>query len=129
MSMCEVRRVTALSPGDAFARVTRWQDHQVPFTRSTLTETGFVARTSLGPVGFDDPMVVSDWQPPHRVRIDKVGRVMRGWATIEVQPTATGSVVLWRESLRIAWVPAVLDPLVRWSAGMMVRRVLANLLG
>ena len=56
----EIVREVPLSQQEAFSRLTDWQRHGdvVPLTSVRLTDTGFVARTGLGPVGFDDPMEV-----------------------------------------------------------------------
>ncbi|NEC81673.1 SRPBCC family protein, partial [Streptomyces sp. SID7958] len=94
----------------------------VPLTRITVTTppptgegTVFVARTGLGPLSFRDPMEVTVWEPPGdgtpgRCRLEKRGRVVTGWAEIEVRPGPGGRArVEWREDLRIALVPAVFD--------------------
>lgn len=60
----------------------------------------FTPRTALGPLGFDDPMVVTVWEPPRRLRIEKVGRVLAGWADISVAGLAEGgSRVTWQEEV------------------------------
>ena len=62
-----------------------------------------MARTAVGPVGFDDVMEVVAWRPPSPdggegfCRIEKRGRTIRGWAELVVTPQPTGSVLLWRE--------------------------------
>ncbi|RII15673.1 hypothetical protein DSC45_17730 [Streptomyces sp. YIM 130001] len=95
--------------------MTDWPRHRAPFTRVSGDRNRVVARTRIGPVGFDDPMDVVAWSPPHRCRLEKRGRVVRGWAEIEVASAAGGgAVVVWRESLRVLGVPGVADPLVAW---------------
>src|SRR5438105_11851659 len=43
------------------------------------------AWTGIGTrLGFTDPMVVVDWEPPHRCVVRHVGRVVRGTGVVEV---------------------------------------------
>lgn len=67
----------------------RAHTHVIPWTtvRPALSfpelapATGFVARTAVGPCGFDDPMVVEAIEQRrgwHRVRIRKEGRAIGG---------------------------------------------------
>jgi hypothetical protein len=59
-----------------------------------------VARTALGPVGFDDPMEITGWQPPHRCDVVHHGRVVRGTGIFTVEPSTTGgSRFVWTECL------------------------------
>ena len=60
----------------------------------------FTPRTAVGPLGFVDPMVVTVWEPPRRLRIEKVGRVLAGWADISVAAIPEGgSRVTWQEEV------------------------------
>ncbi|MFI1393767.1 SRPBCC family protein [Streptomyces sp. NPDC020681] len=119
-------RAVALTADEAWLRVTDWRAHaaQVPLT-SLASVTGsptgmgtvFVVRSGLGPLGFDDPMEVVHWEPPAdgepgHCRLEKHGRVITGWAEIEVRPEGPGSVVVWREELGVRLLPRLLDPLV-----------------
>lgn len=128
MASSRVRYVTALSPADAFARVTDWRRHRVPLTRITVTPRGFTARTGVGPLGFDDPMEVTLWDPPRRVVLHKLGRVVRGDATITVEPQGPGSAVTWSEEVTVIGVPRWADPVVRPALTAMIRLVLRRLL-
>jgi uncharacterized protein YndB with AHSA1/START domain len=65
---------------------------------------GFAGKTGLGPVGFLDTMLIVRWEPPADGRagfaIRKTGRVLRGWAHVLLESTATdGTDVLWREEI------------------------------
>jgi hypothetical protein len=40
--------------------------------------------TGIGPVGFSDPMVITQWSPPDRCVIIHRGKVVRGSGTFEV---------------------------------------------
>ena len=35
-------------------------------------------RTGLGPVGFTDTMVITEWDPPRRCVVEHTGRLIRG---------------------------------------------------
>ncbi len=113
-------------PARAFDRLTRWEDHSVPFTRIRRTPEGFTARTGLGPLAFDDPMVIARWEPGRRAELIKRGRVVRGWAVIEVAPDGEGSRVVWREELGVPGMPGVL---LRGPSRWMVRHLVRRLVG
>ncbi|MFK5634445.1 MULTISPECIES: SRPBCC family protein [unclassified Ornithinimicrobium] len=89
----------------------------------------FVARTSVGPLGFDDVMVVRSWEPPRRAVVDKVGRVLAGRIEVDVVPDGPGTVVRWRQEYGAPLVPdrvaALGAPLVRSG----YRRSLARIVG
>ncbi|CAM5706757.1 SRPBCC family protein OS=Streptomyces alboniger OX=132473 GN=CP975_28775 PE=4 SV=1 [Streptomyces alboniger] len=94
--------------------------------------TVFVARTSLGPAGFDDPMEVVGWHPPEdtapgRCRLEKRGSMVTGWAEFEVRPTTAGSTVLWREDLRVRGLPRLFDGVLAASGRFMFGRVVGRL--
>ena len=129
MEPFEIVREVPLSQEAAFERVTDWVRHGdfVPLTTIRLTDTGFVARTGVGPVAFDDPMDVVEWEPPRFCRLEKRGRVVRGWAEITVEPLDLGSRITWRE---LARTRGVVGPLTRVEAALGRRlfdRVLAGL--
>lgn len=120
--------------------MTDWERHAgpVPFTAIRVTGapgtgSGFTARTAVGPVGFDDPMEVTCWQPPQGerpglCRLEKRGTVVRGWAEIEVRPYRRGSVVQWREDLRVRALPRALGAPVAWCGRVLFGRVMRQLL-
>ncbi|MFC4607637.1 SRPBCC family protein [Streptomyces maoxianensis] len=92
-----------------------------------------LGRPELGRFGFDDPMEVVHWQPPDGgapglCRLEKRGRVITGWAEIEVLPEGPGAVVVWVEELHIRLVPRLLDPLVARVARLVFGRALDGLL-
>ena len=152
MALFEIERVTPLPPAEAWRRLTTWERHSatVPLTRITVRTpppsgpgTVFVARTGVGPIGFDDPMRVVTWEPDRYCRLQKTGRVVTGWAEIEVRPdgsgtsgqaapaeadASAGSIVRWREELRVRGVPAALDPVTVAAGRFIFGRVLDTLL-
>ncbi|MGW4547151.1 SRPBCC family protein [Streptomyces violaceorubidus] len=124
MAVLSLERTVPLVPAEAWRRLTRWERHgdTVPLTRVTAEPPGptrrgtvVVARTGAGPLAFDDPMEVTLWQPPRpdapgRCRLDKRGRVVRGWAEIEVRPAPDDRTrVMWREELDVRFLPPFLD--------------------
>ncbi|MEU2332458.1 SRPBCC family protein [Streptomyces sp. NPDC006654] len=138
-----LQRTVPLPIDEAWRRLTEWPRHAgaVPLTRITvLTDppthrgTVFVARSGLGPLSFDDPMEVTVWEPPQeggsgRCRLVKHGRVVLGWAELEVRPGPGGRTrVLWHEELRVRGLPSALDPLVRRTSRAVFGRTLNTLL-
>lgn len=102
-------------------------DHQPPTGPGVGTR--FTGRSSLGPLRFDDPMEVTEWQPPAgagvgRCRIRKLGPWLTGWAEIEVRPSGEGTRVDWTEDVRARWTPRFADPLVAAVGSMFFGRVL-----
>jgi carbon monoxide dehydrogenase subunit G len=100
-------RRTPLSPQDAWAAVTDFGAHTAHVPLTTVTTDpgephvgwGFVAVTRAGPVGFDDPMFLTAWEPPRRFRMVKTGRLLAGWADVTVEPDGSGSLVTWTEEI------------------------------
>lgn len=122
-----------------WARVSDLAGHAegVPFTTGSADpgEPGlgwrFVARTGLGPLGFDDPMVITAWDPPRRLRVEKTGRVLSGWADISLASLPQGGTrVTWQEEVlpaqpRIARrVRPIFDAAGRVVFGRALRRML-----
>ncbi|QIJ65433.1 SRPBCC family protein [Streptomyces sp. JB150] len=138
-----LERTVPLPLPEAWRRLTEWPRHAdaVPLTRVRVRTpppdrvgTVFVARTGVGPLFFDDPMEVTVWDPPGedtpgRCRLEKRGRVVLGWAELEVRPGPGGRArVVWREELAVRLLPAVFDrPLeaaARTTFGRAVNRLL-----
>ena len=62
------------------------------------------AFTGVLGVGFLDSMVVTEWDPPRRVVVDKTGTVVRGLGIIEVEDLGGGrSRLHWRDELDLPW--------------------------
>lgn len=106
--MFTLTRESRLSPADLWLRVASLAEHTatVPLTTTIADEGaptvgwGFTVRTALGPLRFDDSMVVDAWDPPRQWHIRKTGR-LSGWAEVSVTPYAGGSRLTWTEEL---WV-------------------------
>ncbi|MEW2805798.1 SRPBCC family protein [Streptomyces massasporeus] len=138
-----LERTVPLPLDEAWRRITRWPGHgeAVPLTVVRVVPPGptregsrVVARSGAGPLAFDDPMEVTVWQPPQAgaagmCRMEKRGRVVLGWAELEVRPGPGGRTrVIWREEIRIRFLPSLFDGVVRRSSRYVFGRALNRLL-
>ncbi|MGW2744986.1 SRPBCC family protein [Streptomyces sp. NPDC001450] len=143
MPFFSFERTVPLSLDEAWRRLTQWPRHAdvVPLTRITVVTaeptregTRFVARSGLGPLAFDDPMEVTLWHPPADgepglCRLEKQGRIILGWAEIEVRPGPGGRTrVVWREELRIRFLPRLFDGVVERTSRTVFGRAANRLL-
>ncbi|MEU2561582.1 SRPBCC family protein [Streptomyces longispororuber] len=142
MARFRIVRTTSLGPDEAWRRLTDWERHgrAIPLTTVTVRRAAprgrgdlVTARTGFGPLAFDDPMEVVAWQAPDggrgSCRLAKRGAVVLGWAEIEVGPAAGGGAhVVWREELRVRWLPRLLDPVVGRAASWLFGRTVDMLL-
>ncbi|WP_128437388.1 SRPBCC family protein [Streptomyces cyaneus] len=138
-----LERTVPLPHDEAWRRLTEWPRHGevVPLTRVTVTTpppthvgSRFVARSGIGPLAFDDPMEVTVWEPPDAdtpglCRLEKRGRVVTGWAEIEVRPGPGGRArVVWREELRVRLLPGMFDGVLERAARYVFGRAVNRLL-
>ncbi|MEU6594245.1 SRPBCC family protein [Streptomyces sp. NPDC046881] len=143
MPAISFERTAPLPPEEAWRRLTDWPRHAdaVPLTRievltppPTREGTRFVARSGVGPLALDDVMEVTVWRPPAGeepglCRLEKRGRVILGWAEIEVHPGPGGhSRVVWREELRVRFLPSALDPALKSASHHLFGRAADHLL-
>ncbi|WP_308312092.1 SRPBCC family protein [Streptomyces albipurpureus] len=140
--MFRLTRAVTLPVDEVWQRVTDWRSHaaQVPLTRlSSVTDgptgvgTVFTVRSAWGPIGFDDPMEVVRWEPPGEgptggYRLEKRGRIVGGWAEVEVLRQGSGSIVVWTEQLDIRPLPGLFDRLVARVGRAVFGRALNGLL-
>lgn len=143
MAGFEVVRRTPLSALEAWDRVTDWKRHgeHAPLTTVTVhgapgsPDESFVARTALGPLGFDDPMVVTYRRAPSAsepgiARLVKTGRVVVGWAVLTVTPTDTGAEVRWHEEARLRFtrgpVVAIANLVLKVAFGRLLSALLRD---
>jgi carbon monoxide dehydrogenase subunit G len=146
MASFSLRLEPTLPAAEAWRRVLDLRGHTevIPLTTVTgeamtaddLVEgSRFVARTGVGPVGFDDVMVVDAITPPTleragEARIRKEGKVVRGSIDLRVTPAPAGSVVEWSQQIEVRGVPRALGPVVarvaRTAYGTALRRLLAR---
>jgi carbon monoxide dehydrogenase subunit G len=81
-------------------------------------------RTGLGPVGFTDTMVITEWDPPRRCVVKHTGRLIRGAGIFEVHAAGAESEFRWTEQLRLP-LPAGLGGLVAVLVRPLAERALA----
>jgi hypothetical protein len=60
-----------------------------------------VADTRLLGVGFRDPMEVTRFDPPTRIDVRHLGRVVRGTGTFLVEPAPGGAWFVWAEDVEL----------------------------
>jgi carbon monoxide dehydrogenase subunit G len=87
------------------------QGEWIPATRvrgGTGTGAQVVARTGIGPVGFTDTMVITEWDPPHRCVVRHTGKVVRGSGIFEVIPHGELTEFRWTELVDLP-LPAALQ--------------------
>ena len=91
---------------------------------------GVEAWTGVGPIGFLDTMVVTEWDPPRRCLVDHTGRVVRGTGALEVEPLGANLCrILWSEHLdlpfgavgRLGW--SVVRPVSRYAITRSLRKL------
>ena len=142
MSPFVISHDSALTPGQAWDRVTDWPRHgdHVPLTTVRVTTpppvgvgTVFSARTGIGRFGFDDPMEIVEWRPPADdvsgyCRIEKRGRVMLGWAELTVERHGSGSRTTWSEQATPARLPRFADRVSAASGKLLFGRVMRKLI-
>jgi polyketide cyclase/dehydrase/lipid transport protein len=118
-----------------FAVLIDWPRHAewMPLTRAEgghAVGAPVTAWTGIGPVGFRDTMVITEWRPGRRVAVRHTGRLVRGAAWFETGPLpGGGSSIVWVERLdlplgalgRGGWV--VLGPVVRQLMRVGLRRL------
>ncbi|MEV5747536.1 SRPBCC family protein [Actinoallomurus sp. NPDC052308] len=88
-----------------------WPRHSdwVPLTRAeggAGDGASVEAWTGVGPVGFLDTMVISEWLPPHRVRVRHTGGLVRGEGRFDLLDLPEGRCrVTWAELLDLPLGP------------------------
>lgn len=131
-------RAVSRAPAERlFALLTDWPRHGewMPLTtaaggRGVGAELS--GRTGIGPIGFTDTMVVTEWAEGRRVAVRHTGRLVRGVAWFETEPRPDGgSRIEWVERLdlplgplgRAGWVLAGLPTrlLMRLALGRLAR--------
>ena len=133
----EERVAVAAPPEAVFEAVADWERQSAWVAFTTVTAGGgphrvgerLLAVTRVAGVGFSDPMEVTRWEPPRRVDVRHLGRVLRGTGTFLVEPAPGGAWFVWSEDLdlplglagRLGF--AVTGPLFR----LMLRRSLRRL--
>lgn len=80
-------------------------------------------RTGLGPVGFTDPMVITEWFPPRRCTVEHLGKIVRGTGVFEVLPRVRDGEAefRWTEIIELPLPPVIGRPLAIWIIGPAAR--------
>ncbi|MCB1251821.1 MAG: hypothetical protein KDB39_00920 [Austwickia sp.] len=145
MSAFRIVRRTGLDVEEAWAALTDFEAHGdvVPLTRLELDPGpprlgwGLHAGTGVGPIRLWDHMIVTIWSPPPRIdatpaefRVVKIGRWLRGWAHVVIEPDGSGSCVQWTEEVlpRFDPVPRLSAPLSRRAGERIFSRTVEGLL-
>jgi carbon monoxide dehydrogenase subunit G len=147
MATFQLRLHPLVPAEEAWRRILDLRSHSrlIPLTRVSGAEltadelragSQFVARTTIGPFAFDDPMVVDEISAPSSAagipgsaRIRKVGRVIGGSIELRIEPHGDGSRVDWNQDIIVRGVPAAFGSVTamvgRLAYGTMLRRLLA----
>ncbi|HEU5416115.1 MAG TPA: SRPBCC family protein [Streptosporangiaceae bacterium] len=117
------------TPGRVWQAATDWPRHS-EWMPATTARGGngrgaeIAARTAIGPVGFTDTMVITEWDPPRRCATRHTGRLIRGGGSFEVVPAGDLTEFRWTELIDLP-VPAAVRPaatvLARWTIGPLAR--------
>jgi carbon monoxide dehydrogenase subunit G len=106
------------------------QGEWIPATRvsgGTGVGARVTARTAIGPVGFTDTMIITEWDPPRRCVVRHTGRVVRGSGIFEVTGHGAESEFRWTELVELP-VPGVAQPgavaIGRWTVAPLTRLAL-----
>jgi carbon monoxide dehydrogenase subunit G len=88
-----------------------------------------IGRTGIGPIGFTDRMVITEWDPPRRCVLRHTGRVVRGTGTFEIAPRGSRSEFRWIEQIQLPVPPPVgvlagraIVPIAEWGLRSSLRR-------
>jgi hypothetical protein len=84
--------------------------------------------TGFGPVGFTDPMVITEWLPPERCAVTHLGKVVRGTGVFEVLPRVREGEAefRWTEIIELPLPPLIGKPLAVAVIGPIARMVLGS---
>jgi carbon monoxide dehydrogenase subunit G len=103
----EERVAVAAAPLVVWEALTDWEGQSGWMVATTVTaDLGghrvgerLTAVTKVAGVGFSDAMEVIRWDPPRRVEVAHLGRVVRGTGTFAVEPAPGGAWCVWAEDL------------------------------
>jgi uncharacterized protein YndB with AHSA1/START domain len=138
----EQRIAIAAPPEVVWQAVADWerQSEWVALTTVTVEPGGpenrgrgvgerLTAVTRLGPIGVTDRMQVTRWEPPRRVDVVHLGRVVRGTGTFLVEPAPGGAWFTWAEELDVpfGWLGRAGAWLLRPAGQLLLRRSLRTL--
>ncbi|WP_370614526.1 SRPBCC family protein [Mumia sp. Pv 4-285] len=132
-----VGEVVIDAPPDAvWSYVTDWerQGEWIPATTVRVVGDEMIARTGLGPIGFDDTMHVIRSEPPRLCEVAHTGRVVSGTGVFTCEPADGGRTVFaWEERVRVPGGPVagvlwrLAAPGIRIGYGVALTRLRRNL--
>ena len=105
----EERVAVAAPPEAVFAAAADFPGQSAWVAFTTVTADGgpprvgqrLLAVTKVAGVGFSDPMEVTRLEPPRRIEVRHLGRVVRGSGTFLVEPAPGGAWLRWAEDLEL----------------------------
>lgn len=119
-----VSETVPLPPAEAWTRLVDWRGHGdwIPMTRVDVDPDDpnrFVAWSGLKPLVLEDRMYADHLEfdgTVGRAHVHKLGPVLVGDADLLVSPGLTDrqAVVVWREAVRVPYLPALLAPIAAW---------------
>jgi carbon monoxide dehydrogenase subunit G len=133
----EERVAVAAPPQVVWEALTDWEGQSGWMVLTTVTvEPGghrvgerLEAFTRVAGVGFRDPMEVTRWEPPGRVDVAHLGKVVKGVGIFTVDPAPGGAWLAWVEDLDLPLgrLGRLGFTLVRPAFQLMLRRSLRRL--
>jgi carbon monoxide dehydrogenase subunit G len=133
----EVSRRAAAPPTDVWDVLVDWERQPQWMVDAKSVEVVSERRAGVGVrlrcptrvvlVTVTDVMEVTDWEPPHRLRVRHHGRLIRGSGEFRIAADGDGSRITWVEEIETpgAWLAR---PYVRWLFGRSLEN-LADLCG
>ena len=105
----EGRVAIAAPPEAVFDAVADWEGQSEWVALTTVTAGGgpprvgerLVAVTKVAGIGFSGPMEVTRFEPPSRIDVRHLGRVVRGTGTFRVEPAPGGAWFSWAEDVEL----------------------------
>jgi carbon monoxide dehydrogenase subunit G len=97
----------AAPPEAVFEAVADWEAQSEWVALTTVTADGgphrvgerLVSVTKVAGIGFSDPMEVTRFEPPSRIDVRHLGRVVRDTGTFLVEPAPGGAWFIWAEDV------------------------------
>lgn len=86
-------------------------------------------RTGIGPAGFTDTMLITEWNPPQRCTVTHTGPIVRGEGIFEVRPRGRGrSEFRWTERILLPEpIADAIPPAAAAAATRLAYKVIAPL--
>ncbi len=116
----------AVGARTAWERLTDWESQGEWMIATVVRKAGerrFLARTGLGPLRIDDVMEIEIWEPPRRVEVRHLGRLVRGRGIFRVEPLGEDRCrVTWQEVDQLPGA-GLIRPFFVWSLRRFARQL------